>query len=133
MSKQNLPIVTTTIYPRIENRIANFGGTPHTLEAPMTKEVITDAARRSAWVNRTRRHEIRTDRDGTTPGNFDIAVRSPRHNSPVLIGGIGVYPASGHSGILQDLNKLKSTSPEKIRDTQKLDTSVDRSFPDDLV
>ena len=113
--------------------IATFGGTPHTLDAPMTKEVITDAARSSAWVNRTPRHEIRKDRDGTTPGDFDIAVRSTRHNSLVLIGGISVYPAGGNSGILQVLNKLKSTSPDKIRDTQKLDTSVDRNLPNDLV
>ena len=82
-------------------------------------------------MNRTPRYVSRTGRDGTTAGNFKIAVRYLRHNSSVLIGGIGMSPSSGLSRILQVLNKQQSTSPGKIRDTQKLDTSVDRKFPND--
>ena len=40
-------------------------------------------------------------------------------------------PASGNSWILQVFNKLQSTSPDRIKDTQKMDTSIDRKLPDD--
>ena len=42
-----------------------------------------------------------------------------------------MYPDSGHSGSLHVFNKLQSTSPGKIGDTKRLDTSIDRNFPDD--
>ena len=48
-----------------------------------------------------------------------------------MIGFITVSPASGHSGIFQVFNKRQYTIYEKIRDTQKLDTSVDRKLPND--
>ena len=82
----------------------------------------------SAQVNRILRHVSQMGRYGTTPGDFDIDVRSPWSNSPILIGGIGVSPASGHSGSLQVFNKRQSNSPGKIGDTQKLDNSVDRKL-----
>ena len=47
-----------------------------------------------------------------------------------MIGGIGVSSAIGHSGRLQVFNKQQFTVSDRIGDTQKLDTSVDRYFPD---
>ena len=69
-------------------------------------------------------------RDSTTSGNCDIYVKYPHTNSPVMIGGINVLPSNGNSGSLQVLNKWKSTSAEKIVDTLKLDTYVDRKLSD---
>ena len=68
-------------------------------------------------------------RDVNNPGNTLHAVRYPWSNSSVMIGGIGVSPTSGHSGSLQVFNKQQSTVSDKIRDTQKLDTSVNRKLP----
>ena len=90
-----------------------------------------DAAHISARFLCTTRHIRRTARYGTNPGDTPHAVIPPWDNPPVLIGGIGVSPSSGHSGILQVFNKRKSTVSEKIGDTLKLDTFVDRKFPDD--
>ena len=114
LSNRNLLIVTTTMDSRIGDRIAICGGTHHMLVRSTTKEVITDAARRSTQVNRNPRRVIQTGRDGTNPGDCNIAVRSPQNNSPVLIVGITVYPASGHSGSFQVFNKRQSTFSEKL-------------------
>ena len=100
LSNRTLLIVTTMMDPRIGDRISTCGVTPNTLVSPTTKEVITDAACSSAWVNWTPRHEIRMGRDGTTPGNCAIDVRYPQNKPPVLIGVITVSPTSGHSGSL---------------------------------
>ena len=117
--------------PRIDDSIATCGGTPHTLAMPKTKEFITDVARSSVWVNRTPKRVNRTEMDGSTPGDTCIDVRSPQANSPVLTGGTTVSTSWGISGSLQVGNKMQSTSPDKIRDTPKLDASVDRNFPGD--
>ena len=61
----------------------------HKLETIQTIEVITDAARRSVQILRNPRCVIQIDRDGTNPGNCNVAIRSPRANYPVLIGVIG--------------------------------------------
>ena len=73
----------------------------------------------------------RTVRDGSTPDDTCIAVRSPQEKSPVLIGNTNVSPVCGLIGSLQVGNKLQSTSLGKIRNDQKLDTSIDRKFPND--
>ena len=86
--------------PRIDGRIDTCGSTPCMLATPMRKEVITDATCSSVWVSRTPSHVSQTVRDGTTPYKCDIDVSSPWANSPVLIEGISMSPASGHSGSL---------------------------------
>ena len=67
-------------------------------------------------------------KDGNTPGECKISVRYPPANYPVLIGGINNPPNRGHSGSLQLFNKRQSTVSDKIGDTQKFDTSVDRNL-----
>ena len=99
-SNRTLSIVTTTMDPRIDNSIATCGGTSHTLVTPTTKELVTDTAFSSAQVIWTPMYVIRTGSYGTTPGDTPHAVRNPLDNSPVLVGGIGMTPASGHSGRL---------------------------------
>ena len=47
---RTLPITTMTIDPRIPDRVATCGGTPHARTMPTTKPVITDAACSSAHV-----------------------------------------------------------------------------------
>ena len=131
LSNRTLLIITTMMNPHIDDMVASCGSSSHTFVAPTMKEVITDVVCISAQVLQTPRHISRTDRDSNTPGDTPQTVRSPRDNSPVLIGGIGVSPASGHSGILQVFNKPQSTVSDKIRDTQKFDTSIDRKLSDD--
>ena len=114
LSNRTLPIITMTMYPRIDDSIATCSGTPHALTMPTTKELIMDAARKSAWFIWTHRHVIRMGRDVSTPGDMTHVVRFPQASSPVLIGGIGVLPFSGHSGILQVCNKRQSTVSKKL-------------------
>ena len=115
--------------PRIDDSIATCGGTPHTLVTPTTKDFITDVARISARVLRTPRHVIRTGRDGTNPGDCDIAVRSPRYISPVIIGGITVSPTSGHSGSLQVFNIRQSIISEKLGIPKNWTLPLIESYP----
>ena len=110
---------------------ATCGTSTHKLATPQMTEVITDVARRSTWILRTPRRIIQTGRDSTTQLECNISVSSPQDNSPVLIGGIGFPPTRGHSKRLQVFNKRKSTVSEETRYTQKLETSVDRNFPND--
>ena len=94
-------------------------------------EVITYVACSSAQVLQTPGRVIRTGRDGTIPGDFDVDVRSPRDNGPVLVGGIGVPLTMGHSGSLGITNKRQSTYSSVSRNTQKFDASVDGNLADD--
>ena len=48
-----------------------------------------------------------------------------------MIGSPTASPDCGLSGSLHLGNKRQSTSQEKIRNAQKLDTAVDKNFPDD--
>ena len=128
LSNWTLLIITTTINPRIDNRVAPCEAYPHKIATPQTMKIITDTACSSARVLRTPRRIRWTGRDVPTPSNCEIGVRSPRANYQVLIGFIDVSPASGHSGILWVFNKQQSTVSDEIKDTQKLDTSVDRNL-----
>ena len=44
LSNWTLPIITTTMDPQINDRIATCSETPHTIAMPLTKEVVTDTA-----------------------------------------------------------------------------------------
>ena len=130
-SNQTLPVVVPTMDPRIDNRTANIGGASQTLLTPATKEVVADAARGSAWVHRNPRHVIQVVRNGSTPGDTGLVVRSKPDPSPVLIGSTAILPDCGISGSLKFGNKQQSTSPDEVRNAQKLDTVIDRKLPDD--
>ena len=80
LSNGTLPIVTRMMDTRIDDRIDTCGGTTHTLATPTTKEVMTDAACRSARINRTPRNVIRMGRDNSNLGNCDLAVSLPQDN-----------------------------------------------------
>ena len=99
--KWTLLINITMMDPRIYNRDATCGESPHKLVTHLTTEVITNTKLSSAQFLWTPRHVSRTGRYITAPGNTAHAVMCPWDNSPVLIGGIGVPPIIGHSGILQ--------------------------------
>ena len=65
------------------------------------------------------RYVRRTGRDGSTRGDTCIDISYPWDNSPVLILGTTMYPSCGIGGRFQVGNKQQSTSPDKIRNTQK--------------
>ena len=90
LSNWTLPIITMEMDTQIDNMITTCSENPHTIAMPLMKEVIMDAARRSARVLWTPKHVSRTGREGNTPGITPHAVIPPRANPPVLIGGIGV-------------------------------------------
>ena len=96
LRNQTLPIITTMIDPRIDDRVAPCGASLDKLATPQTMEVIMDAAcssvqqRSAAQLLCTPRRISRTIRYSTTPGDCYIAVSSPWGNSPFLIGCICV-------------------------------------------
>ena len=77
LSNRNLPIITTMIEPRIGNMVVTSGAYPHKLATTNMMEVIMDAAHSSVRILWTPRRVSRTGRDGTTPGDRDIAVSPP--------------------------------------------------------
>ena len=74
LGNRTLLIITTIIDPRIDNRVATSGASPHKLATPQKTEVITGTACSSAWILRNPRRVSRTVRGVTTPGNCKIAV-----------------------------------------------------------
>ena len=131
LNNQTLTIITTTIDPQVDNRVATYGGTSHSIATPTTKGVITNAARSSACIIWTPGHVRRTGRESTTPCNCNVAVRSPCDNRTVMIGCIVVSPTMGHSGSQDILNKRQSKYPRVRRNTQQFDASVDGNLADD--
>ena len=69
LSNRTLPIIATSIYPWIDNRVATFGASPHKIATSQIMEVVSDAARSIVQVLQTRRRVIRMGRDGTNPGD----------------------------------------------------------------
>ena len=65
-----------TIGPRIYNRVAASGASPLNITTPQT----TDAAHSNAQIIQTPRHVSWTVRDGNTPGDCNVSVRSPFSN-----------------------------------------------------
>ena len=85
----------------IDNRVAMIVGGPETLSTPATNKLVVDTAHGDAWLNRTPRHVSQTVRDGSTPGDTGMDVRSKPAPSPVIIGSTNIYPAFGLSGSLK--------------------------------
>ena len=131
LSNRTLPVVVLMMEPRIDDRIATVGGDYHTLATTAMVEVIAETARVSAWVNWYSRHGSRTGRYCSTPGDTGMDVTSKPAPSQVLIGSPTISPSCGIIESLQVGNKQQSTSLDEVRNTQKLDTSVDIKLPDD--
>ena len=60
LSNRTFPVVVPRMNLRIDNMITPIGRYYQTLLAPVTKEVVADAAYGGAWVNRTLGQIIRT-------------------------------------------------------------------------
>ena len=122
---RNLPIITTAIDSHIPDRVETCEGTTHARTTPTTKQVITDAALSSAHVLRTPGHVNRMGRDDNTPRERNV---SGMEKGPVLIGGNTIFPTGGIMGIQEIVIMHGSTGSVEIRDTQKLDTSINRNL-----
>ena len=118
--------------PRIYQSIVPIVVAPQTLLTPAMKEVVTDAASGSVWVNRIPRKVIWTGVDGITTGKkiHDVSVKHAP--SPVLIGIVANFPPCGLNRSLQVSNKQQSASPALVSNTQKIDAVVDGKLPNDL-
>ena len=44
LSNRNLPIITTTMDPQIDDGVTTCGASPHKVATPLTLDIITDAA-----------------------------------------------------------------------------------------
>ena len=113
---------------KIYNSIAIIVGAYQNPLTPATKEVVADVTRGSVRVNRNPRHVSQTGRDNTIPCDTGLAVSYKPVPPSVLIGIPTIYPACGISESLQVGKKRKTTSTDKVRKAQKLDTVVDGKF-----
>ena len=67
--------------------------------------------------------------NGSTPGNIGNSIGIVEISSPVLIGIIGTDPPCGLN-LIQEVGDIqKSTPPDLVRQSQKLDAVVDGKFP----
>ena len=117
--------------PRIDDRITTIVGAYKTILTPARKETVADAVCSGAWVNQNPRHVRRTGRDGNTPGDTGMSVRSKQSPPPVMIGSHTIYPSCGISGSLQVGKKRQSTSPDEVGNAQKWDTIIDKKLRND--
>ena len=76
-SNQTLPIISMAIDPWIPDGVEACGGTPNALTLSTKKAVITDAVRISAHILWTPGHVSRMGKDGVTPRERYVVVRSP--------------------------------------------------------
>ena len=113
------------IYPRILDRVATCVGTPQAPIISATKEVITYTACSSSRILRNTGHVNRMGRDDNTPRDRNV---SGMEKGPVLIRGNTILPTGGIMGIQEIFIMHGSTGSVEIRDTQKLDTSINRNL-----
>ena len=109
--------------------IAPIGGDYQMIPTPQTNEVVAYAAHGGTWVNLTLGKAIRTGRDGITPCDTGMSVRSKTAPYPVLIVSTTISPACELRGSLQVGKKQQCTSPDEVRNEKKLDTFVDGKSP----
>ena len=117
--------------PMIDNTIAKIGGVSQALSKPPTKEVVADTACNIAWVNWNLRHVIRTGRDGSTLYETGMDVKSKPFPFPIPIESPTIDSSCGINRSLQVGKKQQSSSPDKVSNSQKLDTVINRKFTDD--
>ena len=113
----------------MNTRIAPILLVPPTLLGPSMKEVVADTASGSAWVNRTLWYVSQTEVDGSTLVNLCHAVRVVEHPSPFLIEIVSTFAPCGLDAIQKVGTKQKSTHLGLVRNTQKLSTAIEKTFP----
>ena len=84
---RTLPRAIPLIDPRIPDGVAAGRWNTHAHQTPASKVTATDMARSGTRVFRTPGDLNQTDKDWKTPRYGNTSIRSPRFNSPVLIGG----------------------------------------------
>ena len=100
---------------------------------PTSKKIFVDTTSVRAWTNRIPRQISRTGVDGNTPEKIGHACSISETSSPALIGIIGTTaPPCGLNVSPYIHNIWKSATPD-FRKSNKLDTSVDQQFTDNLV
>ena len=124
MSCRDIPLLTPLTNPGIAEIVLTL----QIIMTPARKEILTDAASVGTWTYRTPRRVIRTGIDGSTPGDIGNSIVIVEKFSPDLIGIIGTTPPYGLN-LIQEVGDIrKSTSPDSVRQYQKLDSTVDRKF-----
>ena len=124
---------TIPVFPPPKNPgIAKIILTPLTLLRPETKEIFaeTDSSLVGAWTSRNPQQLSRNGVDGSNPGGIDNDIEIIETYPPVLIGIIETYPPCGLN-LSQEAGDIRqSTSPGLVRQSQKLDATVDGNFSD---
>ena len=87
-----IPVTIPTIDQKISEDTAGIGDTLHARRTILSKEIVTNAARRSARVLWTLADVIWHGTDGTTPRDGNTFIGSTRLAYPVLLGESVVLP-----------------------------------------
>ena len=97
------------------------------------KKIFVDATPGNAWTNRTPRKIIRMGVDGTIPGNIGHSCGISETSSPSLILIIVTTAPPCVLNMSPDIDKIRQSATPDFRKYNKLDTSIDRQFTNNLV
>ena len=120
-------MIILTIDPRIEDGVEAFRGTKHACQRPASKVIVTDAVRSNAHVFRNPVDVSQTDRDRKIPQDGNTSIRSPRLNSPVLIGG-GTTISPTKTGIQEIVSPKGPTGSVEVKNAQPFNTSINGNY-----
>ena len=106
---------------------------PQTLMMPAAKKIFTNAASGNAWTNRALRQIIRTGVNRTTLGNISHDCGISETSSPALIGIIGTTVRPCGLNMILDIDDIRQLATPELRNSNKLDTSIDQKFTNNMV
>ena len=101
----------------------DFIGTTHAPQVPTLNVIFTDTARSSKRIFGNHGGVIQTGRDGTMPRDGNTSIRSPRYNSPVLIGRYNTISPT-RTGSHEIGIPKGPTGPVEVRNYQIFNTSI---------
>ena len=117
--------------------------TPQTLLMPAIKKIIVGATSGNAWTDRTPRRISRAGIDVSIPISAPIHSGRIKYSTPYYSDSSGTRVPIGNSGIstatpcginmIPKIGDIWQSSTPDIRDSDKLDTSIDVNFTNDLV
>ena len=131
-----------SVLPQPKNLMV--GVTPQTLLTPVVKEIFADATSGNTWNNRTPRRISRTSIDGYTPISTPIHSGIRNSSTPASIESTGTRvtgtripigttaPPCGLN-LSPNIYDIRKSATPYLRKSNKLDTSIDGHFTNNLV
>ena len=128
LSYRTIPVLPLSTDPGIDQWIAVIKLIPQTLLMPETKKIVVNPTSGGRWTSMTAWRVSITGVNESTPGGIVNTIDNFETSSPVMIENIGTAPPCGFNWSQEFGYKRKSTSSGLVRQSQKLNASVDRKY-----